>query len=125
MRVNGYALMGGIEVRGAGKRERKRHAADGGAQGPAAFRSPGPTAEVPPRRKTWLGRMVGIGLVAALALGPVRAAVTADTVAVFGLFGGTDCEIVCEADRGGTEVVVDALAIFGGVSGNDGVERDD
>lgn len=165
VRVNGYALMGGVVIRTATKRERKRHPVDevqATPQPPFA-----PAREIPPRRRSWVGRIIGIGLLAALALGPGRAIVTADAKAIFGsanytpsaeelsgkepvdvfalfggidvvipethrarldglaLFGGTSCEVVCDSDRTGPDVEVDAMAIFGGVDVNDGTEQDD
>lgn len=109
IRVNGYALMGGLVIRPATKRERKKHPA-AEAQEQAAFRSPGPTAQVPARRKSWLGRAVGIGLLAALVLGPGRAIATADTIAVF---GGAEHELSPEELSG--DESVDVFSLFGGV----------
>lgn len=154
VRVNGYALMGGVTIRTATQRESKRHPVDKAAR-PRPF---SPAREVPPRRKSRLGRIIGIGLLAGLALGPGRAFATADrraifaggnytpsaeqlsgeeTVDIFTLFGGIDviiprthqarldgfalfgdtsCQLACEDDRGGEEIEVDAMAIFGSVT---------
>ena len=169
VRVNGYAVMGGIVVRPASKRERRKHPVEGDDDGPQRRpqppRPPVRYGDVPPRRKSWVGRIVGWSLVAALILGPGRAIITADEVAIFSgdryeptsqeefgddsvdvftlfgglevvipeghsarvdsfeLFGGTDCERVC--DREGREIQVNATAIFGGVNVSDGNDPPD
>lgn len=82
VRVNGYAVMGGVVIRTATKRERKKYP----VEGPPEYEPPAYPAHaaVPPRRKGWTGRIIGLALLAGLALGPGRAAVTADATAIFG-----------------------------------------
>lgn len=110
VRVNGYAMMGEVVVRPATKRERKKY--PGGSEAPA--QGPRPTAvrqgAAPPRPKPWIGRVIGWGLVAALALGPGQAFVTADARAIF---GGHDYNPTPEELNGEDEVEV--FALFGGV----------
>ncbi len=107
VRINGYALMGGIVVRPANSKERKRHPVESQTASPRPVVARG---AVPPRKKSWVGRIVGIGLLAALALWPGRAAVTADAVAIF---GGNRYEPPLEERRG--EESVDVFSLFGGV----------
>ena len=166
IRVNGYAVMGGVVVRPASKRERKKYPADSDGPGQRSRPIPPRHTDPPPRRKSWMGRIIGWTLLAALALGPGQAVVTADSRAIFGgdtyrpndaelsgddevkvfalfggvdvvipeghsarrdgglsLFGGVDCERVC--DRPGDEVQVDATAIFGGVTISDGLNLEE
>lgn len=108
--VNGHAVMGSVQVRTANRRERKRHPV---AQAPGhVAHSPWPDA--PPAgavaKPRWVGKAVRIALLAALVLGPGRAIVTADAVAVFGSnqYNPTAEQLAGEDD-------VDVLSLFGSV----------
>lgn len=116
VRVNGYALMGGLVVRTANKRERKKYPVEADAleQPKAVGAKDSRQLERPPiasaRRKSRGGRIVGWALMAVLVLGPGRAAVTADAVAIF---GGNEYEPTQQQLAG--EESVDVFALFGGV----------
>ena len=75
VRIHANVVMGSLEVRNANRRERKGRR---GAAGLPAVSRPTPN----PRR--WAGQIVGVGLLALLALGPGRAALSADAVSLFG-----------------------------------------
>jgi hypothetical protein len=80
VRINGYAVMGEINVRTATKREKRRWRADGDVDPPAA-------APEPQRRKGssgWGARIAAIALLGLLGAGPIRAAATADATVLFG-----------------------------------------
>ena len=114
VRINGYAVMGGIVVRPASKRERKKYRIEGDEDGlqrrPQPPRPPVRYGDVPPRRTSWVGRIIGWSLLAALVVGPGQAAVTADAAAIFGgdTYRPTRAEL-----RGDDEVEV--FSLFGGV----------
>lgn len=113
VRVNGYAVMGGIEVRPASKRERKKYPLgvdDGEHPQQQAPRPPVRYGDVSPRRKSWVGRAIGWSLFAVLALGPGQAAATADALAIF---GGTEYS-PSDAELAGDDAV-EVFSMFGGV----------
>ena len=127
VRVNGYALMGGVVVRTAKEKEHERFPASNQARERQWQRPPGPPM---PAKPSVVGRVFGALLAVALILGPGRAMVTADEVVLFGgdevqvtaarLEDGEDLDIFVMF--GGMEVVVpdgtlveeDVTAIFGG-----------
>jgi hypothetical protein len=110
VRVNGYAVMGAVVVRPAKKRERTKHPVDDDAAPRRPTAVSGSSATPAPRRKPWVGRVIGWTLLAALALGPGRAAVTADARAVF---GGAEYRPSGEQLNG--QESVDVFSLFGGV----------
>lgn len=99
VRVQGHAMMGGVVVRTASTKERKRY--------PVADKAPapGPTRQPPPRTRGWTGRIIALAVIGLIGAGPVRAFVQADARAMFG-------STVVEAEPG-TEV--DVFAMFGSV----------
>lgn len=99
VRVHANVVMGSLEVRNANRRERK------GKRG---------TKLVPARATAganpWVGRAIGAAILAVLALGPGRAVLSADAVA---LFGSQVYEPTLEQLSGDEDV--DVLSMFGSV----------
>ena len=106
VRVNGYALMSGVVVRGAGKKDRQRYPVSPDRPERVWQRSADPR----PVRPRILPKILGGLLAAGLILGPGRAAVTADEFVMFG--GGEHVVTQAEIDDGED---VDVFVLFGGV----------